>query len=90
MLCGTAFSCGRYNEIHGITPSVAKAAAVGDSLLDCISAARDNKNVYSKRDAVGQEDGVNGLASWTDASLPPDQVIILPSLVRVRFVVLLP
>lgn len=62
----------RHNQVHGITPSVAKAAAVGDSLLEGVNGVfKDGGGAFQGRRGDDPED----LVSWTGATLPPDQVI---------------
>lgn len=61
--------------MNGITPSVARAASVGDSLLDSI--CKDNttgrrEGLTTNGEGIVSDDHV---ASWAEHSLPPDQVI---------------
>lgn len=58
----------RHNKLHGITPSVAKAASVGDSILDSIN----GDAVHTQRE--GRDSSSDHVASWANHSLPPDQV----------------
>ncbi|CAM9153035.1 unnamed protein product [Ectocarpus sp. 4 AP-2014] len=61
----------RHNKLHGITPSVAKAASVGDSILDSIN----GDAAHTQRD--GRDSSSDHVASWANHSLPPDQVQLL-------------
>ncbi|CAM9432236.1 unnamed protein product [Ectocarpus fasciculatus] len=63
----------RHNKLHGITPSVAKAASVGDSILDSIS----GDAVHTHREGQGRDSSSDHVASWANHSLPPDQVQLL-------------
>lgn len=72
-------SC-RHNKAHGITPSVATAASVGDSILDSINGdGANNANREGGRDVNADRDG-HHVASWAEHALPPDQVSGAPSL----------
>ncbi|CAB1108357.1 unnamed protein product [Ectocarpus sp. CCAP 1310/34] len=61
----------RHNKLHGITPSVAKAASVGDSILDSIN----GDAVHTQRE--GRYSSSDHVASWANHSLLPDQVQLL-------------
>ncbi|CAM9314319.1 unnamed protein product [Ectocarpus sp. 12 AP-2014] len=61
----------RHNKLHGITPSVATAASVGDSILDSIN----GDAVHTQRE--GRDSSSDHVASWANHSLPPDQVQLL-------------
>lgn len=70
----TADTC-RHNEVHGITPSVATAASVGDSILDSINGDGTNVNQDGRGvDNDNHDDGDDHVASWAGHALPPDQV----------------
>lgn len=63
----------RHNKLHGITPSVAKAASVGDSILDSIN----RNDVLTQRAGMYKGAGIDDASdlSWAGHALPPDQVI---------------
>ena len=63
----------RHNKLHGITPSVAKAASVGDSILDSIN----RNDAITQRAGTHEGAGVDDASdlSWAGHALPPDQVI---------------
>ncbi|CBJ30814.1 excinuclease ABC subunit B [Ectocarpus siliculosus] len=63
----------RHNKLHGITPSVAKAASVGDSILDSIN----GDAVHTQREGEGRDSSSDHVASWANHSLLPDQVQLL-------------
>eukprot|EP00903_Cladosiphon_okamuranus_P007567 g7341.t1 len=68
----------KHNKVHGITPSVATAASVGDSILDSING--DAADVNQEGRGVGNGNhgyGDDHVASWAEHALPPDQVQLL-------------
>eukprot|EP00752_Nemacystus_decipiens_P003151 g2918.t1 len=64
----------KHNKVHGITPSVATAASVGDSILDSVNG--EGANVVREGRDADADDGVH-IASWAEHALPPDQVQLL-------------
>lgn len=55
------------------------AASVGDSLLDSIGANGDGDGAKAKQNGAESGYDLEGVASWADPTLPPDQVAVLSS-----------
>lgn len=63
----------RHNKLHGITPRVAKAASVGDSILESINMNDATTQGERIDEGVGIRDPSD--LSWAGHALPPDQVL---------------